>query len=41
MKVRAIKSELGVDYKYYEQLKGVTQMMRTPQARLPYTISIN
>jgi protease-4 len=41
MRVRAIKSELGVDYKYYEQLKGVTQMMRTPQARLPYTISIN
>ena len=41
MKVRAIKSELGENYKYYEQLKNVTQMMRTPQARLPYTISIN
>jgi len=41
MKMRAVKSELGENYKYYEQLKGATQMMRTPQARLPYTISIN
>jgi protease-4 len=41
MKVRAIKSELGENYKYYEQIKGATQMMRIPQARLPYTISIN
>jgi len=41
MKTRAIKSELGENYKYYEQIKGVTQMMRTPQTRLPYDIVIN
>jgi len=41
MKTRAIKSELGDNYKYYEQIKGVTQMMRTPQTRLPYDIMIN
>jgi len=36
-----LKSELGDNFKYYQQLKGVTQMMRTPQARLPYSIAIN
>jgi protease-4 len=41
MKTRAIKSELGDNYKYYEEIKGVTQMMRTPQTRLPYDIVIN
>jgi len=41
MKTRAMKSELGDNYKYYEQIKGVTQMMRTPQTRLPYDIDIN
>jgi len=41
MKTRAIKSELGDNYKYYEQIKGVTQMMCTPQTRLPYDILIN
>jgi protease-4 len=41
MKTRAIKSELGDNYKFYEQIKGVTQMMRTPQTRLPYDILIN
>jgi len=41
MKTRAIKSELGDNYKYYEEIKGVTQMMRTPQTRLPYSIVIN
>jgi len=41
MKTRAIKSELGENYKYYEQIKSVTQMMRTPQTRLPYDIVIN
>lgn len=40
-RTRAVKSELGENYKYYMQLKSVTQLMRTPQARLPYTISIN
>ena len=41
MKTRFMKSELGDNFKYYEQIKGVTQMMRTPQARLPYDIAIN
>ncbi|HZY36296.1 MAG TPA: signal peptide peptidase SppA, partial [Mucilaginibacter sp.] len=41
MRVRAVKSELGDNYKYYEQIKDATQMMRTPQARLPYTLTIN
>ena len=41
MKLHFVRSELGENFKYYEQLKGVTQMMRTPQARLPYDISIN
>jgi protease-4 len=40
IKMRAIKSELGDNYIYYQQIKGVTQMMRTPQARLPYQIEI-
>jgi protease-4 len=41
MRTHFIKSELGDNFKYYEQIKGVTQMMRTPQARLPYDIVIN
>jgi len=41
LKAHFLKSELGDNFRYYEQLKGVTQMMRTPQARLPYDIAIN
>jgi len=41
MKTHFLKSELGDKFKYYEQIKSVTQMMRTPQARLPYDITIN
>jgi len=41
MKMHFVKSELGDNFKYYEQIKGVTQMMRTPQARVPYDIEIN
>lgn len=40
MKTRTLQSELGDNYIYYEQIKGVTQMMRTPQARLPYDVVI-
>jgi len=40
MKTRAIQSELGENYIYYQQIKGMTQMMRTPQARLPYDVVI-
>ncbi|MDB5131752.1 MAG: signal peptide peptidase SppA [Mucilaginibacter sp.] len=41
IKTHLLKSELGDNFKYYEQIKGVTQMMRTPQARIPYDIVIN
>ena len=41
MKLHILKSELGDNFKYYEQIKGVTQMMRTPQARLPYDVVVN
>jgi len=41
IKMHYIKSELGDNFRFYEQIKGVTQMMRTPQARLPYDISVN
>lgn len=41
MKAHFVKSELGDNFRYYEQIKSVTQMMRTPQARLPYDIEIN
>jgi protease-4 len=40
VKAHFVKAELGENYKYYEQIKGVTQMMRSPQARLPYEIVI-
>jgi protease-4 len=40
MRTNAIKSELGENYRYYEEIKGVTQMMRTPQMRLPYDVEV-
>jgi protease-4 len=40
IRTRATKSELGENYRYYEQIKGLTQMVRTPQARMPYDIVI-
>lgn len=41
IKSRVLQSELGENFKYYEQVKGVTQMMRTPQARMPYDVEIH
>jgi protease-4 len=41
IKAHFLKSALGDNFKYYEQIKGVTQLMRTPQARMPYNIAIN
>ncbi|ASU33787.1 signal peptide peptidase SppA [Mucilaginibacter xinganensis] len=41
IKAHFVKSELGENFKYYEQIKGVTQLMRTPQARMPYDVEIN
>nr|WP_294949221.1 signal peptide peptidase SppA [uncultured Mucilaginibacter sp.] len=40
VKAHFVKAELGENYKYYEQIKGVTQIMRTPQARMPYDVVI-
>ncbi|SEO72634.1 signal peptide peptidase SppA [Mucilaginibacter sp. OK283] len=40
MKTKMLKSELGDNYRVYEQIKGLTQIMRSPQARLPYEIVI-
>ncbi|HEY0245378.1 MAG TPA: signal peptide peptidase SppA [Mucilaginibacter sp.] len=40
MKTYMLKSELGENFKYYEQIKGLTQLMRTPQARMPYDVVI-
>ncbi len=36
-----VQSELGSNYRYYEQLKSIQKMVRIPQARLPYIIEIN
>jgi protease-4 len=41
MKTHFVKSELGENYRYYDQIKSVTQMMRVPQARIPYDIVIH
>jgi len=41
IKAHMLKSELGENYKYYEQIKGVTHLMRTPQARMPYDVEIH
>jgi protease-4 len=35
-----VKSELGENYTTYEQIKSITQLMRTPQARMDYDIVI-
>ncbi|WP_345955376.1 signal peptide peptidase SppA [Mucilaginibacter sp. PAMB04168] len=35
-----VKAELGDNYTYYQQLKSVKQMMRIPQARLPFIAEI-
>ena len=40
IKARMLKSELGENYKYYEQVKAATQMSGI-LARMPYDVSIN
>ncbi|WP_114940286.1 signal peptide peptidase SppA [Mucilaginibacter endophyticus] len=40
VQTRMVKNELGENYRIYQQIKGITQMMRTPQARLPYDLVI-
>jgi len=39
-RTRILQSELGDNYKIYEQIKGVTQMMRTPQMRMSYDVVV-
>jgi len=41
MRIRAVKSELGDNYIYYQQLKSLSTMMRTPQMRLPYDVVVH
>jgi protease-4 len=40
VKANILQSELGENFKYYQQIKGITQMMRTPMARMEYDIVI-
>lgn len=40
MSTHFAKAELGENYVYYQQLKGIQQMMRIPQARLPFIAEI-
>ncbi|MDB5115310.1 MAG: sppA [Mucilaginibacter sp.] len=39
-KTRMLKSELGENYNTYLQIKNVTEMMRTPMARMEYDVVI-
>jgi len=41
IKTHVLKSELGENFKYYQQIKGVTQMMRIPQARMAYDVEVH
>jgi protease IV len=40
MREKMVQSELGEHYSIYKQIKGLTQMMRVPQARLFYNVEI-
>jgi protease-4 len=40
VKAHFAQAELGDNYRYYQQLKGIQQMMRTPQARMPFMAEI-
>ncbi|MCD8740194.1 signal peptide peptidase SppA [Mucilaginibacter roseus] len=40
VKTKLLMSELGEDYRYYEQIKQVKGIMRVPQARLPFNVVI-
>ncbi len=40
VKAHFVKAELGDNYRYYQQIQGVTKMMRTPQARMTYDVVI-
>ncbi len=40
VKASMVQAELGPNYVYYQQIKSLQNMMRTPQARLPYQIVV-
>ncbi|RVT98073.1 signal peptide peptidase SppA [Mucilaginibacter limnophilus] len=40
VKQSMLKSELGDNYAYYEQINSLKSMMRVPQARLPFNVVI-
>ncbi|WP_158826382.1 signal peptide peptidase SppA [Mucilaginibacter lacusdianchii] len=40
VKTKMVKSELGENYEYYQQLKSIQKMIRVPQARLPFMVDI-
>ncbi|MDB4925422.1 signal peptide peptidase SppA [Mucilaginibacter sp.] len=40
MKTRILQSELGENYRVYEQIKKMTSMMRTPLARMEYDVVV-
>lgn len=40
IKTKMLQSELGENYTFYQQVKSLQNLMRTPQARLPYDIVI-
>ncbi|QKJ30524.1 signal peptide peptidase SppA [Mucilaginibacter mali] len=40
VKTRMLQNELGESYNTYQQIKSVTHLMRTPQARLPFDVVI-
>jgi len=40
VKTRMLKSELGQNYAIYQQIKGATQIMRGPQARMEYSVEV-
>jgi len=41
VKAQILQSELGENYKYYQQISGLTKMMRAPLARMEYDVAVH
>lgn len=41
IKMSILQSELGDNFKYYQQIKGITQITRTPLARMEYEVVVH
>jgi protease-4 len=41
IKMGMLQSELGENFKYYQQIKGLTQISRTPLARMEYDVVVH